>query len=75
METFSTIKLYNFSIYTTFILVLSLFDKAIVTLFTKSTCLSYSFMKLEEERYIRFMNTITTTMLNEQMIKIKVVDL
>ena len=32
-------------------------------------------MKLEEERHIRFVNNVTTTMSNEQMTKIKVVDL
>ena len=37
--------------------------------------LSYSFLKLEEERHIRFVNNVTTTMSNEQMTKIKVVDL
>ena len=33
-----------------------------------------SFMKVEEG-YIRFVNNVTTTMSDEQMIKIKVVDL
>ena len=36
--------------------------------------LSYSFLKLEE-RYIRFVNNITTTILDEQITKIKVVEL
>jgi hypothetical protein len=74
MKKFSTTKLYNFVRSITFILVISSFNKAIVTLFTKSTSLSYSFMKLEE-RYIRFVNNVTTTMSDEQISKIKVVDL
>jgi hypothetical protein len=41
-------------------LVISLFDKVIITLFTKSICLSCSSMKLQE-RYIRFVNNVSTT--------------
>ena len=65
--------MYNFSRSITFILVISSFDKAIVTLFTKSTCL-ISFMKVEE-KYIKFVNNVTTTISDEQITKIKVVDL
>ena len=66
--------MYNFSRSTTFILIISLFDKVMATLLTKSTSLPYSFMKLEET-YIRFVNNVSTTMSNEQIVKIKVVDL
>ena len=74
MKKISTTKLYNFSRSTTFILIISLFDKVMATLLTKSTSLPYSFMKLEET-YIRFVNNVSTTMSNEQVVKIKVVDL
>ena len=40
-KNFSTTKLHNFSRSTKFILVISLFDKATITLFIKSTYLSY----------------------------------
>ena len=74
MNKYLTTKLYNFSKSTTFILIISLFDKVMATLLTKSTSLPYSFMKLEET-YIRFVNNVSTTMSNEQFVKIKVVDL
>ena len=76
MKNFSTTKLYNFLRSTKFILVISSFDKATITFFIKSTSLisHISFMKVEE-RYIRFMNNVTITMLDEQMIKINFVDL
>ena len=60
MKNFSTTKLYNFSRSIKFILVISSFDKATIMLFIKSTSL-ISFMKVEE-RYIRFVNNVTTTM-------------
>ena len=41
MKNFSTTKLYNFSRSTKFILVISSFDKATITLFIKSISLSY----------------------------------
>ena len=41
MKKFSTTKLYNFSRSTKFILIISSFDKATITLFIKSTSLSY----------------------------------
>jgi hypothetical protein len=60
IKKFSTTKFHNFSWSTNFILVISLFDKVIITLFTKSICLSCSSMKLQE-RYIRFVNNVSTT--------------
>jgi hypothetical protein len=53
------IKMYNF--------IFSSYDKVVLTLFTKFTYL--------QERYIIFVNNITTTILDEQITKIKVVDL
>jgi hypothetical protein len=47
IKKFSTTKFHNFSRSTNFILVISSFDKVIITLFTKSMCLSRSFMKLQ----------------------------
>ena len=76
MKNFSTTKLYNFLRSTKFILIISSFDKATITLFIKSTYLIslVSFMKVEEG-YIRFVNNVTTTMSDEQMTKINFVDL
>jgi hypothetical protein len=61
------IKVYNF------ILVISSYDNVVLTLFIKFTYLSFSFINYEG--YVKFMNNVTTTMSDEQMIKIKVVDL
>jgi len=62
----STIEFYNFPKSTTFILIIYLCDIVVVTLvtlFTNVTYLSYSF------------NNVTTTLSNEEIIKIKIVDL
>ena len=49
-------------------------EKSYLLLNTESLTFSYSFRKLEK-RYIRFMNIVTTTISDEQMTKIKIIDL
>ena len=61
----STTKFYNFSRSTTFILVIWLSDMVVVTLFTNFTYSSY----------INFVNNVTNTLSDEEITKIKVVDL
>ena len=64
--------MYNSSRSTTFILVISSSDKVIVNIVHKSTCLSYSLWNYEW--YVDLWTMFTNTLLNEEMIKIKVVD-
>jgi hypothetical protein len=45
----------------------------VLILFTKFTSLSYSF--INHEGYVKFVNNVAVAMSDEQMIKIKVVDL
>jgi hypothetical protein len=73
-EKVMNIKVVELSRSTTFIWVISSSNKVIVTLFTKFTSLSYSFMK-PYERYVKFMNNITITLSDKEMTKIKVVHL
>ena len=65
-------KLYNSSRSITFILVISWSDKVIVNIVHKSTCLSYSLWNYVW--YVDLWIIFTNTLLNEEMIKIKVVD-
>jgi hypothetical protein len=61
----STTNLYNSSIYTIYILIISFYDKLKVNLFMKHLS---QFMKLQE-RCIKFMNNVRTVMWDEQMTK------
>ena len=65
-------KLYNSSRSKTFILVISSSDKVIANIVHKSTCLLYSLWNYEW--YVDLWTMFTNTLLNEEMIKIKVVD-
>ena len=65
-------KLCNSSRSTTFMLVISSSDKMIVNIVHKSTCLSYSLWNYKW--YVDLWTMFTNTLLNEEMIKIKVVD-
>ena len=67
-----TLKMYNSSRSTTFILVISSYNKVIVNIVYKSTYLSYSLWNYEW--YVDLWIMFTNTLLNEQMIKIKVVE-
>ena len=66
-------KLYNSSRSTTFSLIISLSDKVIVNIVHKSTCLLYSLWNYEW--HVDWWTMFSNTLLNEEMIKIKVVDL
>ena len=64
--------MYNSSISTTFILVISSSDKVIVNIVHKSTCLSYN--SWNYEWYVNLWIIFTNTLSNEEVSKIKVVD-
>ena len=65
-------KSYNSSRSRIFILIISSSDKVIVNIIHKSTCLSYSLWNYEW--YMGLWTMFTNTLLNKEMIKIKVVD-
>ena len=65
-------KLYNSSRSTTFILVISWFDKVIINIVHKSICLSYSSWNYES--YMNLWTMFTNTLSHEEVTKIKVVD-
>ena len=64
--------MYNSLRSTTFILLISSSDKVIVNIVHKSTCLSYS--SWNYEWFVNLWTMFTNTLLNEEMIKIKVID-
>ena len=66
-------KLYNSSISTTFILIISSSDKVIVNIIHKSTCFSYSSWNYES--YVNLWTMFTISLSDEEMTKTKVVDL
>ena len=65
--------MYNSSRSTSFILVISSSDKAIVNIVHKSTCLLYS--SWNYEWYVNLWTMFTNTLSDEEMTKIKVVDI